>query len=202
MHHRSVLLLLLIVSTAGLVRHAIVQDLTASSNVDEVLRVLAELQSVDRFGTVPLRPRPNVGAASLVPSVLQPLLAFLSRGLGGALEAYNGSMRNSPLRTKALTSCAVALLGEVVGAFLSARASAGVVPVSRHPPSSSSSLSPSSWLQLLNARRLVVFGAYGLVITGEEAYPWALYLYPNRVCLFVTCGQGRSSTGGTASWRA
>jgi hypothetical protein len=53
--------------------------------------------------------------------LLQPLLAWLRRGVGGAAEVYNRNMRLSPLRTKALTSCAVALLGEVVGAAINAR---------------------------------------------------------------------------------
>lgn len=71
----------------------------------------------------------NLGRATRSPStatasswvLLQPLLALLRRGVGGAVEVYNRNMRLSPLRTKALTSCAVALLGEVVGAAINAR---------------------------------------------------------------------------------
>jgi hypothetical protein len=52
---------------------------------------------------------------------MQPLLAGLSRSLGDLGDAYHSSMRLRPLLTKALTSGAVALLGEVLGAWILAR---------------------------------------------------------------------------------
>jgi len=82
------------------------------------------------------------------------------------VQAYNDSMKHHPIRTKALTSCFVALLGEVLGAAIVAR---------RSPPDGERK-GLKSWLASLDSRRLAVFGVYGLVITGPFFHWWYGFL--------------------------
>ena len=52
--------------------------------------------------------------------------------VSNAVEAYTAELRDAPLRTKAITSCAIAMLGELIGTQLKPRkpdGSRGIVPI-------------------------------------------------------------------------
>lgn len=76
-------------------------------------------------------------------------------------ENYTLSLQQSPLLTKSLTSCVISMLGELIGSYMRERNNGGL----RDPVNSAKALYEK-------ARRLAVFGFYGLVITGPFFHWW------------------------------
>ena len=52
-------------------------------------------------------------------------LSWLTRLVTSAVDAYSAELRESPIRTKAITSCAIAMLAEVIGTQLKPRRADG-----------------------------------------------------------------------------
>jgi hypothetical protein len=50
---------------------------------------------------------------------------WLADVVGGAVDAYSRELKESPIRTKAITSCAIAMLGELIGTQLKPRKADG-----------------------------------------------------------------------------
>lgn len=46
---------------------------------------------------------------------------WLTELVSGAVEAYAKELKDSPIRTKALTSCVISMLGELIGTALKPR---------------------------------------------------------------------------------
>ena len=80
------------------------------------------------------------------------------------LARYQALLKSHPLSTKAVTSCVIALVGELVGSYLKRRTAAAAA--------AGRSTSPESLPPLVNWRRLGIFGAYGLAITGPLFHWW------------------------------
>ena len=77
-----------------------------------------------------------------------------SRSIGCFLSGYQSLLQNRPLQTKAVTSCVISLLGELIGTYIKRR---------RTPPGQV--LPTPDW------RRMGIFGVYGLAVTGEQPPP-------------------------------
>ena len=67
------------------------------------------------------------------------------------IKFYRESLKTKPLLTKALTSCFIACLGEVLGGLYSKR---------------------KYGTPALNARRMSVFAMYGLLVSGPSFHYW------------------------------
>ena len=82
------------------------------------------------------------------------------------LRAYRSALVHSPLKTKALTSCVISLLGEVLGAYLKRRKFFLEYKYAN----------PEFAPRLLDVKRLAIFGFYGLAITGPLFHWWYGFL--------------------------
>lgn len=101
--------------------------------------------------------------------------------VSSAVEAYSKELKDSPIRTKAITSCAISMLGELIGTYLKPRRPDG----SR---GNTIFIDNSSYLNMyligtrrvdlrvvietVSVRRMAVFAGYGLVITGPFFHWW------------------------------
>lgn len=103
-------------------------------------------------------------SASLTPAIPRSMIGncvhTVSSSLTGCLEAYTTALKESPLLTKALTSCVIGLLGELIGTYIQERKK-----------------NPSECKPLIERiKRLAVFGVYGLAFTGPFFHWWYGYL--------------------------
>lgn len=79
-----------------------------------------------------------------------------SRSAKSLLTGYQSLLQERPLQTKAVTSCVISLLGELIGTYIKRRRT----PIGQVPPT-------------VDWRRMGIFGFYGFAVTGERASPWA-----------------------------
>ncbi len=82
------------------------------------------------------------------------------------LRAYRTALLTSPLKTKALTSCIISLLGEVLGAYIRRRKYFLEYKYAN----------PEFAPRLVDVKRLAIFGFYGLAITGPLFHWWYGFL--------------------------
>lgn len=75
------------------------------------------------------------------------------------LTAYQDSIQTNPLATKAITSCIIALCGELIGSYIKLRKN-------QQTDTFFGAKQDMKWSELVNFRRLATFGAFGLVVTG------------------------------------
>lgn len=80
--------------------------------------------------------------------------------LGGAWQWYQNSLRTSPVATKAITSCVIGVIGDIVATHLKNRKQA-MMTLNERRRNDLLSLRAA-----INPRRLAIFGAFGLVVTG------------------------------------
>eukprot|EP00600_Ochromonadales_sp_CCMP1393_P006560 CAMPEP_0174955268 /NCGR_PEP_ID=MMETSP0004_2-20121128/889_1 /TAXON_ID=420556 /ORGANISM="Ochromonas sp., Strain CCMP1393" /LENGTH=315 /DNA_ID=CAMNT_0016203181 /DNA_START=288 /DNA_END=1232 /DNA_ORIENTATION=+ len=89
--------------------------------------------------------------------ILTQMLASITTSVASVASAYNAELQAAPLRTKAITSCVISVLGELIGHRLKPRRPDG----SKEP---------------LSAQRVAVFAVYGLAVTGPFFHWWYGFL--------------------------
>ena len=86
--------------------------------------------------------------------------------LKAILRAYRSALVTSPLKTKALTSCVISLLGELLGAYIKRRKFFLEYKYAN----------PAHAPRLIDIKRFAIFGFYGLAITGPLFHWWYGFL--------------------------
>ena len=91
-------------------------------------------------------------------------------GLTDLRDKYQEQLAAEPFKTKIITSCAISILGEVVGGFIKNR---------RHHAAITQRGGRPSTLQapaIFDPKRMALFGVYGLAITGPMFHWWYAFL--------------------------
>lgn len=162
---------LFLISPEGIVRQMTVNDLSVGRSVDESIRLLQAFQFTDKYGEVcPANWKP--GASTMVADPIRSREFFRHvanptrsvQGIEGLLGWYMDSVKTSPLRTKAITSCVIGVVGEVLGALV------------KSSGSSDWSVFWSNSYDRLDTRRMACFGTFGLVVSGPFFHWWYGYL--------------------------
>lgn len=90
---------------------------TENSNVIDVTEAVAAInEDVSSPG-----PSTSTPAAEPISRAVTTSKNWLTELVTGAVEAYSKELKDSPIRTKALTSCAISMLGELIGTALKPR---------------------------------------------------------------------------------
>ena len=101
-------------------------------------------------------------SSSTVNNSNNPVLHFLQ----SLLSKYQASLKANPLCTKAVTSCVIALAGELIGSYLKLRKRRAEEAEERDRTGQIGASSCQG--MVIDYRRLGIFGLYGLAITGFE----------------------------------
>lgn len=185
-----------IISPTGILRQMIVNDLPVGRSVNEVLRLVKAFQFTEGRGEVcPANWRPGQegkgaetgesnddfsrmydpanteGVRQRVTIARQNAISSSSSRISRRWRADHADLMGScvhifneyrllvqtyPVRTKAITSCIIGILGEILGGAISARRDNRPFGV--------------------DAKRVGIFGLYGLVITGPVLHYWYAFL--------------------------
>jgi len=86
---------------------------------------------------------------------------FVLTYLSGLLAKYQAALGVNPLRTKAITSCIISVIGELIGSYIKYRKRIGDNVAARAVGGRAVPLP-----NILNWPRIGIFGVYGLAITG------------------------------------
>jgi len=90
----------------------------------------------------------------------------------GLMGSYRESLSAEPLKTKMITSCAISLIGEVVGGYIKRRNFNQLMNDKRNQRHVMLGNMPP----ILDLKRLAIFGVYGFAITGPVFHWWYGFL--------------------------
>lgn len=173
-----------VISPNGIIKHRSIS--TEKIDVNEVIRLVQSCQANtlhneanitndipnERKSELLMNPSVFGGLADTKPS--SSILDNCSSAAQSILGNYQYLLRKYPLQTKALTSCFVSVLAEVIGTFIKSRKTNNNTTCTTN--TSLVSRLGLGFVKDLNAKRMAIFGVYGLVITGPVFHWWYGFL--------------------------
>jgi len=132
--------------------------------------------------------RRNKGLLARIPDALNALASSSSSLLESLMKSYKSQLIARPLQTKAITSCVISVIGELIGTYIKVSKLRDAAARRAAGGSSSSSSGPVSlrFIDNISGKRVAMFGIYGFAITGTSRHVhihthriWTSHCYPS-----------------------
>jgi alkyl hydroperoxide reductase subunit AhpC len=160
-----------VISPEGIIRHISLYDsLLNLHNVEELLYLISGFQSRDKSKIINTEtatysicgfPRLSTTSRSCIPSPSYVVSCFADK-LRSFHSFYSHSLQERPILTKSITSCIIAMIGELIGSAIHNSKAKMSGSQQRY---SSLSLGRNIWEI---SHRLIVFGLCGIAFTGKS----------------------------------